>query len=400
MDKKFVSVMILISLFSNLIVIQKAYGVKNDIAITGVSPLFYSIQKETMNMNISLMNEGDSTQTFDVDIYVDAVNIDNSLTAYWSFDEGSGQIANDDSGNLIQGTIHGAKWIDGKFGKALNFDGINDNMIAPYVPLYHRSFSITMWINAIRLPGPNEDAPLVTQLDNDSLCKYLHLVIRDSIPYFGFWVDDLTGNSKITPGVWYHLAFIYDYVSNMKYIYVNGILDASIESMGSYEGLSGETNVGTYYGGGKTFEGNIDELRIYNRALNKQEIRATVSSGLVQTQTITLTSGNFTTLKFAWNLSDVTPGNYTIRAVASSVSGETDIDDNEITSDKITLIDSDEDGVIDIVDPDDNDDGVLDVDDAFTLDPSEWIDSDEDGTGNNADQDDDNDGMTDTWEKE
>ena len=37
-------------------------------------------------------------------------------------------------------------------------------------------------------------------------------------------------------------------------------------------------------------------------------------------------------------------------------------------------------------DPDDDEDGVLDADDAFPLDPTEWEDSDRDGVGNNKDQ--------------
>ena len=154
--------MILISLIGNLVVVQRVNGQTNDIAVTGVSPLLDSIQGEVISMDISVVNEGDSTQTFDVDIYVDAVGADDGLMVYWSFDEGSGEVTHDDSGNLIKGFIHGATWIDGKFGKALNFDGVNDNVIAPYIPLYNRSFSIAMWINATRLPDPPVDAPLLT----------------------------------------------------------------------------------------------------------------------------------------------------------------------------------------------------------------------------------------------
>jgi hypothetical protein len=58
--------------------------------------------------------------------------------------------------------------------------------------------------------------------------------------------------------------------------------------------------------------------------------------------------------------------------------------------------DTDADGNPDVVDTDDDNDGVLDGDDAFPSDPSEWIDSDHDGIGNNADPDDDNDGVVDT----
>ena len=58
-------------------------------------------------------------------------------------------------------------------------------------------------------------------------------------------------------------------------------------------------------------------------------------------------------------------------------------------------LDSDQDGACDIIDPDDDGDGVLDAIDEFPLDPAEWIDSDGDNIGDNADSDDDNDGWDD-----
>jgi hypothetical protein len=61
-------------------------------------------------------------------------------------------------------------------------------------------------------------------------------------------------------------------------------------------------------------------------------------------------------------------------------------------------LDTDGDGIPDRIDPDDDNDGVRDVYDAFPLDPTEWVDTDKDGIGNNADPDDDNDALTDEWE--
>jgi hypothetical protein len=60
--------------------------------------------------------------------------------------------------------------------------------------------------------------------------------------------------------------------------------------------------------------------------------------------------------------------------------------------------DTDGDGLSDGIDPDDDNDGVLDVDDAFALDPTESVDTDNDGIGDNADTDDDGDGMPDVFE--
>jgi hypothetical protein len=61
-------------------------------------------------------------------------------------------------------------------------------------------------------------------------------------------------------------------------------------------------------------------------------------------------------------------------------------------------LDTDGDGIGNNADPDDDNDGVLDDDDAFPLDSLESTDTDSDGIGNNADTDDDNDGMPDIWE--
>ena len=66
-------------------------------------------------------------------------------------------------------------------------------------------------------------------------------------------------------------------------------------------------------------------------------------------------------------------------------------------TDDLTSIypDTDNDGLIDIVDEDDDNDGVDDVDDPLPLDPSETVDTDGDGIGNSEDPDDDGDGVDD-----
>ncbi len=64
------------------------------------------------------------------------------------FDEGSGTVAKDESGHGNDGTVYGATWVEGKYGKALSFDGMND-----YVDVGNPSFlsntagSISFWVN-------------------------------------------------------------------------------------------------------------------------------------------------------------------------------------------------------------------------------------------------------------
>ncbi|MDP6318663.1 MAG: hypothetical protein QF500_04695, partial [Candidatus Thalassarchaeaceae archaeon] len=79
------------------------------------------------------------------------------------------------------------------------------------------------------------------------------------------------------------------------------------------------------------------------------------------------------------------------------VDNETDVGLDGIhgTDDDIWSVD----GICNAIDPDDDNDSVLDFDDVFPWDPTEWLDTDNDGIGNNADLDDDDDGWDDTIEE-
>ena len=71
--------------------------------------------------------------------YVPQAQKDTGLIAEWRFDEGSGNIMKDSSSNGNDGTVHGAAFVDGISGYALNFDGIDD-----YVNVEHKEiFNLT-----------------------------------------------------------------------------------------------------------------------------------------------------------------------------------------------------------------------------------------------------------------
>ena len=56
--------------------------------------------------------------------------IEEGLVVYYNFNEGKGTVVKDNTGRNI-GTIYGATWVDGKFGKALSFDGVDDKINIP-----------------------------------------------------------------------------------------------------------------------------------------------------------------------------------------------------------------------------------------------------------------------------
>jgi hypothetical protein len=109
----------------------------------------------------------------------------------------------------------------------------------------------------------------------------------------------------------------------------------------------------------------------------------------IATQTVTLTSGNSTTITFTWNTSGFAKGNYTISAYAWPIPGETDTADNRLVDGVVTVAlvgDVNADGIVDIADIysialsygttigtpqykpnlDINDDGIIDIADIYT----------------------------------
>lgn len=72
-----------------------------------------------------------------------------SLVGYWPFDEGSGTVVNDVSGNGDNGSfVDAPAWVGGKIGGALSFDGINDYVNIPHsdaITFTSGDFSVAFW---------------------------------------------------------------------------------------------------------------------------------------------------------------------------------------------------------------------------------------------------------------
>lgn len=91
-----------------------------------------------------------------------------------------------------------------------------------------------------------------------------------------------------------------------------------------------------------------------------------------------------------------TYGSFTIQVTVTPWESAGDDSSNNVTTKSVTVVqDTDRDGISNASDPDDDNDGAVDEEDAFPTTKAESKDSDGDGTGNNADLDDDNDGTLD-----
>jgi hypothetical protein len=206
------------------------------------------------------------------------------LVAHWRFDEGSGTLASDTSGNGNDGTVEGdAMWVAGQLGGALQFNGSNARVVAPNIPLDSRSFTIVMWVNAVLYTG--EQVVFSTGLTgaNDT---DLHLRIggvgSGNVPpggvRMGFYNNDLdTPGDLILENEWYHITFWYDFENQNRRIYIDGVMEAEA-SAAPYLGTSGDSVIGAW-GTGQWFRGIIDDVQVYSHALDEGEILAAMEGG-------------------------------------------------------------------------------------------------------------------------
>lgn len=109
----------------------------------------------TSSPDFPTVNALDESYNGGGDAFVTKISSDN-LQAGYTFNEGSGTIATDSSGNGNDGTIQGATWTTGKNGDGLSFDGIDDSVSIPLIN--NEELSICAWFHKNANDTTNADA--------------------------------------------------------------------------------------------------------------------------------------------------------------------------------------------------------------------------------------------------
>lgn len=208
------------------------------------------------------------------------------LVAAYSFNEGSGTVLTDASGNGLNGQIQGATWSpNGRYGGALFFNGTSSyvDLGNPAALQMTGSMTIEAWINAAA--NPPDDGQIVAKSDNSTGWQFK--TSPDTGPQtFGAAVSSGSGRvqrySSATRSLntWYHVASVYNTSTQTLSTYVNGVLNNGT-LVGSVPSSQLNANVNANIGrrsGGYYFNGLIDEVRIYNRALSQAEIQSDMNT--------------------------------------------------------------------------------------------------------------------------
>jgi hypothetical protein len=205
----------------------------------------------------------------------------NGLVAAYSFDEGTGTNVADASGTGNGGTVTGATWSTaGKHGGALSFDGAGDFVtVADTASL---DLSAAMTVEAWVFPT--------------SLTGYSAIVAKErtggGFPYgleTGAGVPDgyvTTGpnataaaTTALAANAWTHVAASYD-GANVR-LYVNGVLAATKAASGAIRLSNDALRIGGDVTWSEWFQGRIDDVRVYNRALTAAELGTDMNAAVV-----------------------------------------------------------------------------------------------------------------------
>ncbi len=214
------------------------------------------------------------------------------LVGYWKLDDGAGMVASDASGHGHDGSISGNPvWSAGQVDGGLTLDGAGDSILVPDSPDLEVAGAITLaaWIRPQRFA----DQVIIKKARSGAVDGYeLGLSVNGDV--FVRFNQTSSGNTyrlgsyKAYPADgsrWIHVAATYD--GALIRLYINGVEEAA-----DFATLSIVTNnlslgLGFQDDGKLRFDGGLDDVRIYNRALSDAEIQEIVGVPRATKQFIT-----------------------------------------------------------------------------------------------------------------
>jgi hypothetical protein len=222
-----------------------------------------------------------------------------SCLLWWKLDDASGLVATDSSGSgnagtaavtvllpdatsngnvglplgfTFNGTTNG--FSSGAFGNSLLLAG-SQGVDVPTIPLtaLNQGFTWAGWVETTAYSGAWEWM-VDSSSDNPQCGK------KSGSGNIRFDPNGLdTTNVNIADGNWHHLACVYDGKSHLKSIYVDGALVASATSAMSFTAASGHIVIGNRGMLAEEWNGSLDDVRIYSRALTDYEIYDQYAAG-------------------------------------------------------------------------------------------------------------------------
>ncbi len=217
----------------------------------------------------------------------DAV-VDENTVAVWLFEEGSGTVVRDASGNGHDGKFTGSlNRVKAKFGEGIQFPGDDSGYIVvdSTSKLELETFSIEVLVKITNHAGKWQGIICKQQqgCNNRNYGIWVHVdqeVMHGQIGANGDCAFNLNGTTIITDSVWHYLAFTFD--GETGRLYVDGVLETEKDNTNTFQSNDpitiGVPNIGNAGG----LFGIIEEIRISNIARSEKEIKEAMAVGLAQ----------------------------------------------------------------------------------------------------------------------
>jgi hypothetical protein len=207
--------------------------------------------------------------------------------SWWRAETNANDSVGNNNGTLINGT-----YASGEVGEAFSFSGSNSYVSIPDSPSLDsltNSITLELWMKAGQT-NANADWKGIVTKGNSAAWRLQATAGAQTLTWnFNTSVNSffITGTRNVNDGQWHHVAATYD-GANM-FLYVDGSLDASAPATGSILPASDLVCIGANSKAyvpscgcqqlGYFFNGLIDEVSLYNRALSAAEILAIYNAG-------------------------------------------------------------------------------------------------------------------------
>lgn len=244
----------------------------NTITLGKVSSSYFSGFMDEINFFPTTLTAADVLVNYNQNAAVsiglkNEIYLSDGLIAYWKTDETSSPSL-DSSGNG-----HSATWQNdtthniGKFNQSLFFDGDGDYAIATLDGTSLSDFSYSFWLKTDSVSGTTGVFQWADTLSSGSPTTYVQ---RNEDGLYVYNSGAYSNKVTITADTWYHFTYVYK--NSVSYLYQNGDLAVTFNRpmSSSYRSHAASIYLGNGYNG--YFDGSLDEVRVYNRALSQKEI--------------------------------------------------------------------------------------------------------------------------------
>ncbi len=196
-----------------------------------------------------------------------------NLALYLPFDEVSGATAFDHSNKGNSGTVTGASRVNGKYGRALSFDGNDYVRVATNSTLQNfTSKTVLMWVKRNTPTAVYQGlfdngywvAPYGDIMYSGPSSNAIAIYLKNSAGTF------VAGAVTVTPGEWTQIGYVWDGTS--LYTVKNGVLTYVNAFSGTMACSAHDLYIGTHHQFNMFYDGLIDEVKIFSHALSQAEI--------------------------------------------------------------------------------------------------------------------------------